>query len=215
MRRYVIGILAGLAWPALAWAGVQDSSVVVADDALPPVGAAYRGGDRHVFLDGHAVLTCSSHGNFTSSVHPPARLGASVTADHSASFLGELVLEPPLVPTRVVHPIVGQARMVERITLLERRRGSRILGTEMTTFDLRGAGMPAGVMVRESPVRESTGRTTIAALRDGAYRIDGYFDVWLEISLDAGRSWHPAAAAARMSIGPAPPDTRRLEPAGG
>ncbi len=175
--------------------------VVVTEVTLPAAGAVYRGAGPHLFLDGDARLTCGSHGGFTTSVEPPTEVGASVLSDYRATFVGELVLEPPLVSAAVTHPLAVQAHMVERITLTELRGSSRIFGTELVTLDLSGSGMPQGVMVRESSTRSSTGRATITALSDGRHRIESFYDVWLEISLDGGRSWAPAQAAVRMTLG--------------
>lgn len=195
---------AGLIWASTTGASAQEIGVAVAAEALPPAGAAYRGVGPHLFLDGRARLTCGSHGHFTSAVEPPRAVGGTVVSDYVATFVGELVLEPPLVPIAVTHPLAVEAQMVERITLASSRRGRRLFDTELVTLDLRGSGMPAGVMVRESPSRPSMGRTTLTSLSRDRYRVESFFDVWLEISLDSGRSWHPARAPVRMSLERAP-----------
>jgi hypothetical protein len=48
----------------------------------------------------------------------------------------------------------------------------------------------------------SSGRTTITTLARGRYRIETAYDVWLELSLDGGRSWSRAAAPVRMTLAP-------------
>lgn len=199
----VLVTLAGLAWASSAGAMVQDSGVVVARAGLPPAGAAYHGGGLHTFLDGQATLVCSSHGEFTSSVEPPATPGAAASADYFATFVGQLTLSPSLVAESVTYPIVERVHMVEWIALAGQRGSRRLFETELQTFDLQGPGMPAAVAVRESPGRRSSGRTTVTTLSRGRYRIEGSMDVWLEVSLDAGRTWHPAAAPVRMSLAPA------------
>jgi len=55
-------------------------------------------------------------------------------------------------------------------------------------------------MVRESPSVASTGRTTITTISGGQYRIESFYDVWLDISLDDGRTWHPAEGVVRMAL---------------
>lgn len=202
MRRCVLGLVAVLAWAPSAGGAMQVSGIVAAGTALPPAGAAYHGAGVHTFLGGQATLVCSSHGEFTSSVEPPATEGAAATADYSATFVGQLSLSPPLVPETATYSIEERARMVERIALVGQRGSRRIFETELQTFDLRGPDLPAGVVVREGPVRRSMGRTTITTLSRGKYRIESSIDVWLEISLDAGRTWHPAAAAVGMQLAP-------------
>jgi hypothetical protein len=66
--------------------------------------------------------------------------------------------------------------------------------TEMTQLSLSGGGLPAGVMIRESPTRASLGRTTSSGGGGGGgggYHIDSFFDVYTEITTDSGMSWLP------------------------
>jgi hypothetical protein len=207
----VLALAAGAALAVFAPAAAQEPGVVAATIRLPSAGAAYHGG-THVFLDGRARLTCSSHGGFTSGVEPPAAPGTTAIADYFATFAGELALDPPLARSAVVHPIEGRARMVERLTFAERREGVTVLDAEIVAFDLRGGGMPEGVLVRESPGTVSSGRTTVTTVSRGRYRVESSFDVWLELSLDGGRSWSRAAAPVRMTLAPADAD-RRATPA--
>lgn len=177
-----------------------EPGVLVSVVALPVAGAAYRGAGEHVFLDGAAALTCGNHGLFSSAVNPPQRIGETVVSEYTAAFVGELVLEPPVVSSSAMHSLDVQARMAERITLRGSSDGERIFDTELMTFELGGADMPDGVLVRESPDLPSSGRTTITAASGGFSRVESYFDVWLEISVDDGRSWHLAESAVRMTL---------------
>ena len=197
-------LLCGLA--ALSWgsaAAAQGVSVVARTDALPVREAAWHGSEAHLFQDGAVALTCGSHGLFTTAVDPPARVGASVTADYAATFRGEVSLTPPAAGTSVTHALSVQARMAERVTLSSARRGTRVLDAELTIFELAGTDMPPGILVRESPTKPSTGRYVITAVRHG-YRIEGFYDVWLDLSLNGGRSWHAAEAPVHMWLEPQP-----------
>jgi hypothetical protein len=60
--------------------------------------------------------------------------------------------------------------------------------TEMLSMSLTGGG----VMIRESPTRASTGKTTITPIGGGMYHIDSFFDVFTELSLDGGTTWLPS-----------------------
>lgn len=60
--------------------------------------------------------------------------------------------------------------------------------TEMLSMSLTGGG---GIMVRESPTKASTGKTSITDIGGGLYHIDSFFDVFTELSLDGGFSWIP------------------------
>jgi hypothetical protein len=174
--------------------------VQVGQQSLPAADAAYHGTVPHRFLGGSAVLTCSSHGEFTGAVAPPAAPGATVTSDYFATFNGQLVLAPPVVAASVTYPLSLRAHMVERITLAGTQGSVRTFDTELVAFELGGSATPAA-MVRESPARASSGRTTITTLAGGQFRIESYYDVWLEISLDGGKTWHPADKAVRMTLG--------------
>jgi hypothetical protein len=58
-------------------------------------------------------------------------------------------------------------------------------------LNIGGGSLPPVVMIRESPTRLSTGEMDVIALSDG-YKIDSFFDIFLEISVDGGMSWSPA-----------------------
>jgi hypothetical protein len=71
--------------------------------------------------------------------------------------------------------------------------------TEMLTFNISGGTLAAGAMLRESPTLTSTGQTTMTAT-NGGYAISSFFDVFLELSLDAGANWVPATASSRIQL---------------
>jgi hypothetical protein len=64
--------------------------------------------------------------------------------------------------------------------------------TEMLQMSLQGNTPFGPVMIRESPTRASTGKTTITDLGGGMYHIDSFFDVFTELSVDGGASWLPS-----------------------
>lgn len=194
----VVGLLVGAASPAAP--ATQRAGVVAGSDALPPAAGAYRGARAHLFLEGHARGACGSHGGFSASVTPPSRQGASVVVEYDATFIGELTLEPPLVPRRAAYSIKERARMAERITLSETRGATRVFDTQMTALDIRGRSLPGGAMFRISPSARSTGRATITALPRGQFQIESAYDIWLEITLDGGKTWHRAQEAVRMEV---------------
>jgi hypothetical protein len=57
----------------------------------------------------------------------------------------------------------------------------------MLSMSLTGGG----VMIRESPTRASTGKTSITDIGGGMYHIDSFFDVFTELSIDGGATWIP------------------------
>src|SRR5437899_936872 len=62
--------------------------------------------------------------------------------------------------------------------------------TEMLALNL--GGLPFGAMIRESPTLASTGGHAIQDPPPAGFRIDSFFDVFTELSLDGGASWIPA-----------------------
>lgn len=176
--------------------------VLVRNVALPVAGAAYHGGDPHLFLGGAVSLFCGSHGTFSGSQDPPAQAGQTVVTRYTATFQGELTLAPPAVSSPATHTLDIQVTMAENITLRETSNEVRTFDTELVTFELQGAGAIADVMVRESPDVVSAGVTTITAVSDGQSRVETHYDVWLDISLDGGRSWNRAESPVRMTLEP-------------
>ncbi|MDX1493900.1 MAG: hypothetical protein R3253_07580 [Longimicrobiales bacterium] len=172
------------------------------DVTLPVASAAYRGAGPHIFAGGQVALTCGTHGVFSSSVPPPQTVGRTVVSEYTATFEGELVLQPPVVAEAVTHALSVQASMAEAITLTGESGGVLTFDTELVTFTLEGAGMPDGIRVRESPDLASSGVTTVTPLSGGQSKVQTHYDVWLEISLDDGRSWEVAENAVRMTLEP-------------
>jgi len=77
--------------------------------------------------------------------------------------------------------------------------------TEMLSLNLSGSTALGPFMIRESPTRASTGRTTITPLGGGTFLIDSFFDVFTELSIDGGQNWIPNAnGSSRLTLVPEP-----------
>ncbi len=79
---------------------------------------------------------------------------------------------------------------------------------EILQLDLSGGGLPAGVMIRESPTLPSSGTTTIQYV-GGPYHIDSFFDVFTELSIDGGQTWTPSNGSMHL-VGDAPEPSSAL-----
>jgi hypothetical protein len=44
-------------------------------------------------------------------------------------------------------------------------------------------------MIRESPTKQSLGRTYVSLDQGGQYRISSFFDIFTELSIDGGQTW--------------------------
>src|SRR6185436_2857715 len=73
----------------------------------------------------------------------------------------------------------------------------RMLDTELLSMDITFGGSLAGVMLRESPTRASTGKHVIRTI-DGGFRIGSFFDVFTELSINGGQTWLPALTPVRV-----------------
>jgi len=72
--------------------------------------------------------------------------------------------------------------------------------TEWLSMTISGTSPFGPFMIRESPTLASTGQTTISALGGGQFKIDSFFDVFTELSIDGGASWLPANSSAHVIL---------------
>jgi hypothetical protein len=74
--------------------------------------------------------------------------------------------------------------------------------TEMLSMSLQSVG--GSVMIQESPTQQSKGKTTITDQGGGLFRIDSFFDVFTELSLDGGNNWVASVDKTRVDLGNTP-----------
>ncbi len=77
--------------------------------------------------------------------------------------------------------------------------------TEMIYMNLTGQ-MPDGLIIRleESPTLPSTGRTIITDLGGGMWDVDGFFDVFTELSIDGDGGRTPSLNSTHLVLVPEP-----------
>lgn len=85
----------------------------------------------------------------------------------------------------------------------------RVFDTEMLQLELQGGTAPPGMRLRESPTLPSPGHMTLEDVGGGSFRIDSFFDVFFELSLDGGQSWTPANQPYRLALTQNPPTSVR------
>lgn len=165
---------------------------------LPPLDGEYVSPpDFQVAYENGVVLFEAVHGKFTQSQPPPPPGGTQVQQCDSQVTV-------TLVPAR---PVTAPAQVTVRVTSRQTDAGgTRYFDTEMLQLDISGGGLPAGAMIRESPTKQSLGKTTVrsAGGGGGGSRISSFFDIFTEISLDGGQNWSPALDAVRMELALAP-----------
>jgi len=152
---------------------------------IPPIivpGVYLSPQDVHAMYSGPAlevVLSMIQHQPFAGSSIP----GPEGERHHFESQMNGMVSinGGPAQPIMMGGP-------VETVAFGRPPGGLGTFDTEMLSMSLTGGP----VMVRESPTKASTGKTSIADIGGGMYHIDSFFDVFTELSLDGGTSWMPS-----------------------
>jgi hypothetical protein len=96
-------------------------------------------------------------------------------------------------------PAKGNANVTVQVTSRDDldSNGTRIFDTEMTQLDISGGNLP-GIMIRESPSKQSLGRTSIRPDNNGGFHVSSFFDVFTEVSTDGGNTWSPSTTPPAM-----------------
>lgn len=93
-------------------------------------------------------------------------------------------------------PFVGATANGPVDTIVHGKAGNvtGTFNTEMLSMSLSGTSPFGPFQVRESPTLPSLGQTSITDIGGGLYRIDSFFDVFTELSIDGGATWMPDTA---------------------
>jgi hypothetical protein len=100
-------------------------------------------------------------------------------------------------------PVSTAAAVTISLTVSGYDGATEVLNTQMTQLDAHlepVPGSPGAVEIRIDPTTPSTGQTTITNNGDGTFRIQSFFDVFTDISLDSGATWAPAVGPAVMAL---------------
>lgn len=195
--------LAALA-AAIAGSSLSQATWWGNSDCLPPLTSSYLGYFHASYPQG-VLMRNPIHRAFTSCMAPPPPGGSTV---HGFGSMVDFDVSPDGGGTW--HPMSAPANVAVRVDYVGDSGPTRFFDTEMLQLDISGGSLPPGVMVRESPTRASTGQTAITDLGGGMYRIDSFFDVFTELSLDGGQTWGPSDGSGRMTISPEPSSVAAL-----
>jgi len=170
-------------------ANVVQAQVCVPEDCLPSPNSSYSSTFDYHFSQGTTLDLDNLvlHG-FTSCWSPPSTPGSptilqfSASVDFDASTNGG-----PVTP--------GQASAQVTIAVrFDNQSGpTRYFDTEVLQLDISGGTLPAATMLREAPTLASLGQVSIEALGGGSFRVESFFDVFLELSFDGGQTWVPSS----------------------
>jgi hypothetical protein len=189
---------------ALAIAGLtagSHASLITSDPSLPPLGGAYLTPSQvHTTYGGGAltiVLSQIQHQPFAQP--PPVRIpDPSHPANELETFDSGVtglvsVNGSPDMPLTLTGPV--QTEVFGKTGNV-----TGTFNTEMLSMDLSGNTGFGPVMIRESPTLASTGQTTITDIGGGQYRIDSFFDIFTELSVDGGATWIPSTSSTHVDL---------------
>jgi hypothetical protein len=71
----------------------------------------------------------------------------------------------------------------------------------MTQLDISGGTLPSGLVLRAQTGTPSAGTHAMITADDGQYDVSSFFDVYVEISLDDGMNYSPAAQPLYLELG--------------
>jgi hypothetical protein len=164
---------------------------------LPPpngVDASANGVSFATYANGIIVRNVS-HKRFTQGLPPPPPGGTQVH-----SFGSTVEMDVSLDGGATFQHVSAPASASMRVSHVADSGTTAVFDTEMLALNIASGGLPAGVMVRESPTRASLGRTSIESI-GGGFMIDSFFDIFTELSLDGGQTWSPSAEPGHVELG--------------
>jgi len=202
-----------LATCSQAFAHNPPPGILTASPDLPPDGVYLSPNDVHATYGGAAlgiVLQAVQHqpfANQSATDYPPqCGGGAGVPGGPCEHHHFESELQAMVSPTGIGGPYFPITLQGPVDTNAYGRTVPGQTGTfpvEMTAMNLTGTFGSMTVMIRESPTQPSMGQTSILP-EGGLYRIDSFFDVFTELSLDGGTTWIPSDASTHVDLVPEP-----------
>jgi uncharacterized repeat protein (TIGR01451 family) len=190
----------------------QAPEVPTPNGNLPLTNAPYVSPAQwHAAYANGIYITNVSHSAFTATYPPPVPGGTNTETFNSMvngkiSTDGGHTFAPFSAPAAVTVNVNSHSSLDNNNT--------RYFDTEMTTLNLSGGNLPGGIMVRESPTKQSLGRTSVRNDASG-YHISSFFDIFTEVSLDGGNTWSPATTQpvlmAASTNGPASTPSSNLQ----
>jgi hypothetical protein len=190
--------LTALAVGILGIATSAQADLITTIPDLPPLGGVYLSTDVHQIFGGPAlefILSLPQHKvivdelKLKQGTDQQETFFSTLDANLEVKQNGITVQNGPIqangLATTVVH---------NRYNGLGVEQTTGTFQTEMLSLNLSGGTLPPGVMIRESPTLASLGITTTTDLGGGLYKIDSFFDVFTELSIDGGQTWMPSTS---------------------
>jgi hypothetical protein len=194
--KHIIALITSLVLP-----GIPTASAVYFGNSplVPPTDGVYLSPqDVHAQYDVvpglQVILKDIQHTGFTNIVRTPVIGGTNETFD--SIVLGNVSINGgPFNAISLFGPV--------QVFLFGYNPGDTgTFDTEMLSMSLQSVG--GSVMIQESPTQQSKGKTTITDQGGGLFRIDSFFDVFTELSLDGGNNWVASVDKTRVDLGNTP-----------
>ena len=193
MTRFLasIALAAALLLPPAA----ARASYIGSSPALPPLDGVYlTPAGVHATYNGpglQIVLEDIRHHGFSNVVSTP--IGANTHETFDSIVDGNVsVNSGPLVPITLAGGV--------EVMLFNYPGPLGTFATEMLALNLTGVTPLGPIMIRESPTLPSLGQTTVQDIGGGLFRIDSFFDVFTELSIDGGQTWMPSQGSTRVEL---------------
>jgi hypothetical protein len=185
-----------------SYAGVdsQNNCVPPGGGGSVPGGPEYVGQFHATYPNGANVydLTQPQHSMFTNCDPPPPTTGSTTVHSFGSRIQAHLSVNGG--PDQMIDAPAQVTVQMTKTGGADNQTGT--FQTEMLQLDIQGGNLPPGVMIRESPTLQSTGQTSISHNGTG-YHIDSFFDIFTELSVDGGATWHPSTAGpGHMTLSP-------------
>ena len=206
MKSSPLKYLPGLALGIFSIVSTAQAALITTIPVLPPLGGVYLSTDVHQIFGGPAlqfILTLPEHAPIAeqASRHPGGLPGTGIPGtpadeveDFPSNFRGMVdVLQNGNSITGGPQP-VSASGPVQTIVFGKTGNVTGSFDTEMLQMNLSGNTPLGGFMIRESPTKQSLGHTSIQNIGGGEFRIDSFFDVFTELSIDGGATWMPSTS---------------------
>jgi hypothetical protein len=181
------------------------ASYIGSSPSLPPLDGVYLSpAGVHATYSGLGltiVLQDIRHHGFANVVSTP--IGVNTHESFDSTVDGNMsVNSGPLVPITLAGGV--------EVMLFNYPGPIGTFDTEMLALNLTGVTPFGPAMIRESPTLPSSGQTTVQDIGGGLFRIDSFFDVFTELSIDGGQTWIPSQGSTRVELASNAPEPASL-----
>jgi hypothetical protein len=194
----VLCVAVVIALAPLAGAVAQATPVTANANCVAPVNSQYAA-QFHAQYSIGVLMRNPIHHDFLTCTPPPVGIGTSGNDSFGSTTSFEVSMDGGSSWVPMTAPANTTVHMVNAGP---DGSGGTLYNTEMVQLDIAGGSLPPGVMLRESPTLASTGQTTIDPIGGGQFKIDSFFDIFTELSIDGGQTWSPSNGPGHMDIGP-------------